>query len=61
MDRLKFKVFQDKRDQWRWHLIAGNGRIIADSAESYHNKQDCLKGVDLVKNACQETPVEVDE
>jgi uncharacterized protein YegP (UPF0339 family) len=37
--------------QWRWHLKAGNGRIIADSGEGYNNEQDCLDGIELVKNS----------
>ena len=37
--------------QWRWRLRAANGRIIADSGESYHNVNDCINGIALVKKA----------
>lgn len=37
--------------QWRWRLIASNGRIIADSAEAYHNKADALNGINLTKGS----------
>ena len=37
--------------QWRWHLKAANGRLIANSGESYHNKDDCLAAIELVKNS----------
>lgn len=30
-------------DGWRWHLKARNGRIVADSGESYVRRSDCVK------------------
>lgn len=30
-------------DGWRWRLCATNGRIVADGAESYTRKRDCLR------------------
>ena len=33
------EIYQDKSGQWRWKLKAGNGRIIADSAEGYTTEQ----------------------
>jgi uncharacterized protein YegP (UPF0339 family) len=44
-------VFQDASGEWRWQLRAGNNRIIADSGEGYHNRQDCLHGIELVKDS----------
>jgi len=37
--------------QWRWRLVAANGKTIADSGESYYNKADCLAGINLVKSS----------
>ena len=34
---MHYKIYQDTARQWRWRLIAANGRIIADSAESYRD------------------------
>jgi uncharacterized protein YegP (UPF0339 family) len=36
-----FHTFRDSADEWRWHLKADNGEIIADSAEGYRT----LEGV----------------
>lgn len=33
---------------WRWRIRASNGRIIADSAESYRKLSDCARGAWLV-------------
>ena len=37
--------------QWRWHLKAANGRIIANGGEGYYNESDCLAAISLVKNS----------
>lgn len=45
----QFHLYKDKSHQWRWTLVSeGNHRVIADSAESYHNRLDCLHGAKLV-------------
>ena len=49
-------VYQDDSGEWRWQLRAGNQRIIADSGEGYHNRQDCLHGIALVKDS-KDAPV----
>ena len=45
----KFGYFIDKAGDWRWHLKAPNGKIIADSGEGYTTRQDCIRGAELVK------------
>ena len=46
-----YYMYQDNQGYWRWYLQAGNNRKIADSGEGYHNQQDCLAGINLVKNS----------
>jgi uncharacterized protein YegP (UPF0339 family) len=49
---LRFAVKQNKRTkQWRWKLLSENNKSIAVSGESYHNRQNCLDMVDLIKRA----------
>lgn len=50
---MTYYMFRDRQGLWRWNLQAPNNRKIADSAESYHNKQDCLAGINLVKGSSQ--------
>lgn len=33
------------RQPWRWRLVAGNGRIVADSAEGYASKANLTRAV----------------
>jgi len=46
-------LYRDTAGGWRWRLIAGNGRIIADSGESYLHRQHCAEAIDLVKGSWQ--------
>ncbi len=55
-DGLAYMIYQDAAGEWRWQLRAANQRIIADSAEGYHNKQDCLHAISLVKDS-KDAPV----
>ena len=48
---MRYLIYKDTARQWRWRLTASNNRIIADSGESYHNKADCLHGINLVKGS----------
>ena len=43
----KFKIFEDKRGEWRFNLIADNGKVIATS-EGYKLKTGAEKGTDSV-------------
>lgn len=56
---MTYHCFKDHKGEWRWHLKAANGRIIADSGEGYKNKEDCLNDIDLVKRSA-DAPVKED-
>jgi len=58
-DQMTYHCFKDHKGEWRWHLKAANGRIIADSGEGYKNKEDCLNDIDLVKRSA-DAPVKED-
>ncbi len=45
------KVYQDAANEWRWTLVDGNNRIIADGSQGYDSEAGCRKGF---KNAVQE-------
>lgn len=39
---MRIDVYRDKKGEWRWRMVARNGRIIADSGESYKRKKACV-------------------
>ena len=47
--KLRFEVYQDRKDEYRWRLKAANGAILATSGQGYKAKADCKKGVERVK------------
>ncbi|MDI2128610.1 YegP family protein [Yinghuangia seranimata] len=52
----KFEWFTDKAGKWRWHLLAGNGQIIATS-QGYKSKQACMDGIESVRKNAPGAPV----
>ena len=48
---MVYVMYKDSGGYWRWRLFAANSKIIADSAEGYINKADCLNGINLVKQS----------
>ena len=54
----KFQIYKDRKGEYRWHLRARNGEIIADSNEGYSRKASCKHGIDLVKEQAASAVVE---
>ena len=52
----RFELYKDPNGEYRWRFISSNGRILADSGESY--RADCQSGIDLVKGESPAARVE---
>ena len=48
---IRYQIYKDEEGNWRWRLVAANNRIIANSDVAYHNKQDCLHSISLIKKS----------
>lgn len=44
-----FEVYTDKSGEWRWRLVARNGRIIADSGEGYSSRSGARDAIGSVQ------------
>lgn len=53
MAQCHFQVYKDSAGYWRWRLRDTNGKIIADSAESYYEKSGAVAGINNVCSCCQ--------
>ena len=42
--KAKVDFYKDSKKEWRWRLIASNGRVLADCGEGYKRKIDCRDG-----------------
>ena len=45
----EYETFIDKAGQWRWHLRAANGRIVATSGEAFASEQHAERAARNVK------------
>ncbi|MEG3436687.1 DUF1508 domain-containing protein [Pannus brasiliensis CCIBt3594] len=54
--RSEYVVYIDTACEYRWKLVASDGKTIAESGESYKNRQDCLYDISLVKGSSN-TPI----
>lgn len=57
---MKFHIYQDKRGEWRWHLKARNGRIVADSGEGYARKGNAYRAALKMVNGAQDADLIVE-
>jgi uncharacterized protein YegP (UPF0339 family) len=46
-----YYYYKDQKGEWRWQLVASNGRIVADSTEGYENESECKKDIQRVKDS----------
>jgi uncharacterized protein YegP (UPF0339 family) len=49
MKLARFDVYEDHAGEWRWRLLAPNGRSVAISGEGYTRERDAHRAV---KTAC---------
>jgi uncharacterized protein len=48
---MKFQVYQDKKNEWRWRLRHQNGNILAMSSEGYKARDSCMKCIQNVQSS----------
>ena len=48
---MKFEIYKDKAEEFRWRLKAGNGAILATAGQGYKKLADAKKGVENVMKA----------
>ena len=51
MRKIKIQIYRDSQGQYRWRIIAANGRIIADGAEGYQRRRCALRGINRLRLA----------
>lgn len=43
MKTNKVVFYQDKAKEWRWRIVASNGKTRADSGEGYEKRATCMR------------------
>lgn len=54
---LRFEIYQSRDTQWRWRLVARNGRIIADSGESYVTENNAVRAARRTRMLASDAPL----
>lgn len=49
------EVYADAAGEWRWRLVAANGRIVAASAEAFASKSNAKRAADHLAAQIGET------
>lgn len=47
----EIRVYCDKGGQWRWRMVAPNGRTVADSAEGYVREFNAIRAAKALHGA----------
>lgn len=42
---MKANVFKGRNGKWRWHIRAGNGKLVATSGEDFDSRGNALRAV----------------
>lgn len=45
-----FELYKDRANEYRWRMVASNGRIVADSGEGYSSKSGARKAIENVQS-----------
>lgn len=56
---MKFELYEDKTGQWRWRLVAKNGKTVADSGEGYHSQGNARRALKAFRHVVTPAPVVV--
>src|SRR5262245_61294073 len=51
--KMKVEYYQDTKKEYRWRLIASNGRDMARSSEGYKTKAAAEQGFDLIRTGAK--------
>lgn len=52
-----FELYEDRGGEWRWRMIASNGRIVADSGEGYSSKSGARSAIKNVQGGASSADV----
>lgn len=49
--KMRFEVYRDRAGEFRWRLVASNGRKVADSGEGYKRRPSARAAVSAFSEA----------
>lgn len=55
---MRFEIYTDRTGEFRWRLIASNGRQIGASGEGYRTRASCLKTVESIRTGAADATID---
>lgn len=56
---MRFELYRDAAGEWRWRLRVQNGSVVAESGEGYVRREDCERGITLVRQSAEASLVDM--
>jgi len=56
--KFKVQIYEDKKGEYRWRLVASNGRIICVASEGYKTKRGVVNALNLTRKKIIDAEVE---
>lgn len=53
-----FHTYQDRASEWRWQLVAENGKVVADSGEGYSSLQAVRAAAQRIKDEAPKATID---
>ena len=54
----KFVIYHGSDGLYRWRLVAANGQVLAESAQGFRHRPDCLDSIERLRIASSTLAVE---
>jgi uncharacterized protein YegP (UPF0339 family) len=48
---LKFEMYKDAKEEFRWRLKGPDGKVLATGGQGYKGKADCKRGIEIIQEA----------
>jgi uncharacterized protein len=45
----RLEIYKDRKKEYRWRIVAANGKKLAMASEGYKNKKDMMKALTIVQ------------
>lgn len=49
--RMRFLVYEDNTQRWRWRIVSQRGDVLAESNKSYGRHQAAVQAVDGIQKS----------
>jgi uncharacterized protein YegP (UPF0339 family) len=56
---MRIKVYKDEAGEYRWRMLAVNGKIVCCSGEGFRRVQEAMRSANKVRNEAKSAVIEM--